>query len=179
MKSAIVFSFIFNALALALIAAEPTPSPASSAPPAPSACNAPEFHQFDFWLGSWIVRTPDGKRTTGTSQITRASSDCAILEQWKSAKGLSGTSINFYDTATQHWHQVWVGGDGTILKLEGELKNGAMILEGEQDDPRQATLIKNRITWTPLPEGKVKQEWATSADGKVWQTSFVGIYSRE
>ena len=24
-------------------------------------CSAPEYHQFDFWLGDWEVTTPDGK----------------------------------------------------------------------------------------------------------------------
>lgn len=172
MKTALLSHFVFITLGLA-VAAEPAPTTS----PAP-ACTAPEHRQFDFWLGSWTVKTPEGK-TAGTSQISKASGSCAILEQWKGARGTPGTSINFYDTETQHWHQVWVGGDGTILKLEGEFKNGAMVLEGESDDPKQVTPVKNRITWTLMPEGKVKQEWATSEDGQEWKTVFVGIYSHE
>jgi hypothetical protein len=38
----------------------------------------------------------------------------------------------------------------------------------------------NRITFTPLPDGKVRQEWATSADkGKTWQVSFLGSYEKQ
>lgn len=180
MNSKLPHLLAFLSLGLATgFAQTPSPSPALSQPKAPPACTAPEHRQFDFWLGSWSVRSPDGKKTAGTSQISRASDDCAILEQWKGAKGAPGTSINFYDTATQHWHQIWVGGDGTILKLEGGFKNGAMVLEGKSDDPKQVTPVKNRITWTPMPEGKVKQEWATSENGQEWKTVFVGVYSKE
>ncbi len=54
-----------------------------------------------------------------------------------------------------------------------------MVLEGDNKNPGQTKTSRNRITWTPQPEGKVKQEWATSDDGKEWKTIFVGIYSRE
>lgn len=38
----------------------------------------------------------------------------------------------------------------------------------------------NRITYTPLPGGKVKQEWATSGDnGRTWQVSFLGTYEKQ
>jgi len=37
----------------------------------------------------------------------------------------------------------------------------------------------NRITWTPLSGGKVKQQWDISTDnGKTWQISFVGLYEK-
>jgi hypothetical protein len=129
-----------------------------------------EFRQFDFWLGKWTVRNPDGKQT-GSSEITRASEGCAIREDWTAGNGKRGLSINYYDPAEKRWHQDWVGADGTILHLIGGVEGEAMVMS----DTAQA----NRISWTPLPGGKVKQEWATSDDhGKKWQTSFVGIYER-
>ena len=87
----------------------------------------------------------------------------------------TGMSINYYDPEDRKWHQDWVGGDGTILHLAGGLVGNAMVLSGVTKSGKGMTL--NRITWTPLPGGKVKQEWSTSDDdGKTWQTSFVGIY---
>jgi hypothetical protein len=152
-------------------------SPTPPASPPPLACTAPEFRQFDFWLGKWKVIDPQGKQV-GTSEISRASEGCAIREQWKSATGTNGMSINYYDTADHQWHQDWVGGDGSILHLHGKLSGGAMILSGEAKTAK-GTLL-NRITWTPLPEGKVKQEWTTSSDhGRTWQMSFVGIYEKQ
>jgi len=148
--------------------------PGSSPPPA---CLSPEFRQFDFWIGKWKVTNPQGQQV-GTSEISRVSEGCAIREQWTSATGQGGMSINYYDASEGKWHQDWVGGDGTILHLRGGLKEGAMILSGEGRG-KKGTII-NRITWTPLPEGKVKQEWASSTNtGASWQISFVGIYEKQ
>ena len=39
---------------------------------------------------------------------------------------------------------------------------------------------RNRITFTPMPDGKVKQEWSISKDrGQTWETSFLGIYTKQ
>lgn len=137
---------------------------------------SPEQRQFDFWLGTWKVLNPGGKQV-GTSEISRVSEGCAIREQWKSALGTSGMSINYFDPDDHKWHQDWVGGDGTILHLQGELIGTAMVLTGSSKTAK-GTLL-NRITWTPLSDGKVKQEWATSAnDGQTWETAFVGLYHK-
>jgi hypothetical protein len=154
-----------------------SPSPGSAPLPSPSpTCTTAEFRQFDFWLGRWKVTNPQGKEV-GTSEISRASEGCAIREQWKSASGSSGMSINYYDPSDHRWHQDWVGGDGTILHLHGELESSAMVLSGRVNSAKGTVL--NRITWTPLPDGKVKQEWVTSDDdGRTWQTSFIGIYEK-
>src|SRR4051812_13946593 len=149
---------------------------AGTATPAP--CTAPEFRQFDFWIGKWRVINPLNGKEGGTSEISRASTGCAIQEEWKDARGTTGMSINYYDSNSRKWHQDWVGGDGTILHLQGELAGNAMVLTGEGKTAKGLSL--NRITWTPLDGGKVKQEWALSSDnGLTWQISFVGIYERQ
>lgn len=146
--------------------------------PPPPACTAPEFRQFDFWLGKWNVTNPQTGKQTGTSEISRVSEGCAVREQWKAANGTTGMSINYYDPTHHKWHQDWVGGDGTILHLRGELVGKAMVLSGEVKTAKGTSL--NRIIWTPLDGGKVKQEWSTSSDdGKRWQISFVGIYEKQ
>lgn len=157
--------------ALALIAASPTPSPAPTAKP----CDGPEFRQFDFWIGKWTVHAPDG-RQVGTSEITAVAGSCAIREQWQGAGGSPGTSLNYYDPAEKHWHQDWVGGDGTILHLRGGLEGKAMVMSEESETAKGK--IINRITWTPLLGGEVQQQWEVSEDGgKTWKTSFLGIYA--
>ena len=141
---------------------------AQPASPPPPACTAPEFGQFDFWLGKWTVRRPDGK-VAGTSEITRVSEGCAIREDWTNARGQHATSLNYYDRQDARWHQHWVGADGTILHLQGGLEGDAMLLTGET----------SRFRWSPLADGKVKQEWSrTSNGGRTWETRFVGIYER-
>jgi hypothetical protein len=172
-----VFTQLFRSILLGL-ASLPALSVASPTPtPPPPACTSPEFRQFDFWLGHWKVTNPQGVQV-GTSEITRVSEGCAVREQWQSARGQGGTSINYFDADGRQWHQDWVGGDGTILHLHGGLKENVMILTGETKGPKGPLL--NRIAYTPLPGGKVKQEWATSDDGgKNWQISFLGIYEKE
>jgi len=119
---------------------------------------------------------PNGRKV-GTSNITTASSHCAVREEWKSASGASGMSINYFDPDDRKWHQHWVGGDGTILHLEGGLVGNAMVLTGTTKGASGPVL--NRVTWTPLPDGKVKQEWTTSADdGQTWNVVFVGTYEK-
>jgi hypothetical protein len=152
----------------------PTITPRSSRPPA---CVTAEFRQFDFWLGRWKVTNSRGDEL-GTSEILRVSEGCAIREQWKAASNSTGTSINYYDIADHEWHQDWVGGDGTILHLHGGLRNGAMVLSGDTESTKGRSI--QRITWTPLPDGKVKQEWEVSVDsGSNWQTAFVGLYEKQ
>jgi hypothetical protein len=122
------------------------------------------------------VKNPEGKEI-GRSEIVAMAGGCAIRETWKSSNGITGTSINFYDAQTRHWHQHWVGSDGSILHLEGGVQEKAMVLAGQSIDEGRA--VENRITWTPLADGKVRQEWTTSADsGASWKSSFVGIYER-
>lgn len=169
MKIISLSAFAVIAFAVLAVAAPSSPSPVAPAQP-PPACTAPEHRQFDFWLGKWTVRTPDDTKILGTSQISRASGDCALLEQWQGSGGAPGTSLNYFDPTTKHWHQLWTGSDGTILSLEGSLQGAAMVMSSD-------TVPKNRLTWTPLSDGKVKQEWATSEDGEEWKTIFVGIYS--
>ena len=160
---------------MALVAALFQGAPAQTAPP-PPACVGAEFRQFDFWLGKWKVTNPQGK-LAGTSEISRQSEGCAIREQWTSGSGKGGMSINYYDPDEHKWHQDWVGGDGTILHLQGGLVGQAMVLTGRTKTAHGTAL--NRITWTPLEAGKVKQEWAVSEDeGKTWQISFVGVYEK-
>jgi len=114
-----------------------------------------------FGLGKWKVTDLQGHQV-GTSEIAASRKVCAIREQWTSASGKGGRSINYYEAAEGKWHQDWVGGDGTILHLRGGLKEGAMVLGGESRGTK-GTVI-NRITWMSLPGGKVKQEWASSAN---------------
>jgi hypothetical protein len=52
-----------------------------------------------------------------------------------------------------------------------------MEMTGERDTPQGR--VADRITWTPLPDGRVRQEWNISRDGgKTWQQVFLGFYAR-
>ena len=142
-------------------------------------CTAAEYRQFDFWLGNWDVRDANGK-LVGRNRIVQLYDGCALMESWSGATGNNGTSLNIYDSDRKHWHQTWVDSNGGLLQLDGGLVDGAMVLRGESIDaqaPSKAML--QRVTWTPLPDGRVRQRWESSNDGGVtWSVVFDGFYSK-
>jgi hypothetical protein len=162
------------AMVLVLAAAVPTHGADAAKP---KACSGAEFRQFDFWLGAWSVtnvRATGPARPPAQSHISRLLDGCAVLEEFDNAsRGYSGKSLNFYSLADHKWHQTWIDNQGGPLFLEGGLDGKNMVL---QDDGQGGTI--NRITWTPLDAGRVRQHWETSKDGgKTWQTSYDGLYA--
>lgn len=54
-----------------------------------------------------------------------------------------------------------------------------MVLEDKTKDKDNQVLLQ-KITWTPLADGRVSQHWQVSKDqGKTWSDSFLGFYSRK
>ena len=140
-------------------------------------CSAPEHRQFDFWVGDWDVTNPAGK-PAGHNRIEPILGGCALRETWAGAGGSHGTSYNAWDRQRRHWHQTWVDDDGLVLELEGGLKDGKMVLEGETLDSSGAT-VRNRITWEETAPGAVRQLWEVSTDrGGTWKVIFDGRYRR-
>lgn len=140
-----------------------------------AACGDPVMHQFDFWIGRWQV-TENGK-PAGTNSIERILDGCALLENWVGAQGGAGKSLNFYDRADGLWHQTWVDRSGGALNLAGKFLDGAMRLVGERPATAKGPATRHRITWTPLPDGKVRQLWESSLSGKEeWTVQFDGLY---
>ena len=103
-----------------------------------------------------------------SSKISLQNGGCSILEEYETPSGYAGKSINFYDSANDKWHQTWIDNQGAPLYLNGHVKEGSMILSDGA----------NRITWTPLKDGRVRQHWETTNDnGDNWATVFDGYYS--
>lgn len=159
---------------LLMSAADDTAATPPTPPPAAVACTAAEHRQFDFWLGEWEVFGPAGK-PVGRSRIEAVLGGCAIAEHWTSGSGPAndGTSLNRYDPALKQWEQYWVDAQGGRLLLRGGLHEGAMVMSSEEGANRQ------RISWTPYPDGRVRQIWESSSDGgTTWTTAFDGWYRR-
>ena len=137
-------------------------------------CQSPEFRQFDFWIGDWNVESPASPGGVSRNQITSINEGCTIRESYTTPIGYEGTSLNFYDAARKVWHQTWIDNQGGALYLEGGLQGKAMVLS-TTTDPRAV----NRITWTPLDDGRVRQHWEATSDGsKTWTTVFDGYYTK-
>jgi hypothetical protein len=158
-------------LCLTIVAAALAVSPSLAA-----TCDTPAHHQFDFWLGEWNVHTADGN-LAGQNRIEREYGGCVLHERYTTERGYQGESLNSYDAGRKVWHQTWVDNQGTLLLLEGGLKGTSMVLSGQNVDAG-GKVTKHRITWTPNPDGSVRQHWeSTDAKGQ-WRTAFDGRYTR-
>lgn len=141
----------------------------------PQPCKAAEYRQFDFWIGEWEVRKPDGN-VAGHNTIQRILGGCALKESWSGVGESRGYSFNIYDRAAGQWHQTWVDANGLLLELDGGLEDGSMVLRGEMSTPEDGA-AHTRITWTPKDNGNVRQHWESSKDGgETWETVFDGLY---
>ena len=141
-------------------------------------CKAsPEFRQFDFWIGDWDVKNPQGV-PSGSSNIQLILGQCIILENWTGGSGSSGKSFNIYDANDKKWHQTWVDDKGTFTHYIGGLVDGRMVIVADTIVTGKKTLAK--MTFSKLENGDVRQFGENSTDdGKTWTTSFDLIYSRK
>lgn len=163
---------IFYGIFLSLVLGAPEPGAAEIA----EHCRGDEHRQFDFWIGTWEVRNARDE-FAGHNEIRRVADGCALLEHWRGARGGEGMSINTYDADAKRWTQRWVGA-GATLWLEGGLDDGQMVLTSPAPRTTPRGPVLDRITWTALDDGRVRQVWEVSVDdGATWQTIFEGYYS--
>ncbi len=159
----------------AAVAATVFDSPASGKK---DACSKPPYTDFDFWIGKWIVKLPQGQQA-GVNEITREQDGCLLVEHWTSARGReTGSSFNYYDVRDKRWHQLYLdnsGNAGAYPAMSGGLQDGRMILlTDEHDSPL------SRWTWYVVSPGRVRQMAEQSKDGgKTWSVFWDSIYERE
>lgn len=157
---------------LLLIAATLTAQPAPPVPP-------PEARQFDFWIGDWTVTNQANGKLAGHNLIESKHGGRVLVENYTTPGPYTGMSLNAYDGVTKRWHQCWMDSSGGVLDLYGGIVDGKMVLTGETPRAGGGRQLE-RITWTPNPDGTVRQHWEQSADGgRTWTTAFDGLYRRK
>ncbi len=131
--------------------------------------------QFDFWVGRWAITRPSGD-PAGVSRITRELNGCAVFEFFT---GGMGRSLSRYDRGTNRWTQDYVDNTGFTLRLAGGLDDtGVMRLEDEIRAIPGGPALKSAFTWTPNPDGTVRQVWRFSLDGGATSIiNFNGLYA--
>ncbi len=150
-----------------------------TAQPLPTDCAdaAAPYRDFDFWLGEWSVALPDGT-PAGVNRITTKDGGCTLLEEWRSASGGVGLSLNFVDPATRQWRQVW-SSPGVTIDYSGGLDGAAMAMEGAISYAISGDAFPFRGRWTPREDGAVLQEfWQYNPDTDAWDVWFTGVYTR-
>jgi hypothetical protein len=144
--------------------------------PVSAACDAVEYRAFDFWLGEWDVYGPKGK-LAGRNSIKKEYDGCVVHERYDTERGYRGESLNTYDPQRKVWHQTWVDSSGLLLILEGGLQDGKMVLLG-QTVGKEGAVVRHRVSWTPNPDGTVRQFWESTNANAEWSVTFDGKYQR-
>ena len=158
-----------------------SPPAAPSSPPKPVCTTMDGFNDFDFWLGDWKVYSNDEARTfQGNNRISKQHQNCLIMENWTSAQGGEGSSMNYFDPVESQWRQLWVAGGYSIDYTGGLDDSGAMVLTGKINYYRQNTSFPFRGRWTPNEDGSVRQFFEQyDPEKEVWNVWFDGLYVKE
>lgn len=145
-------------------------------------CSAPEYRQFDFWVGDWEVFRPGTDTMVGTNHIKNILNGCVIEENWTGGGGnFQGKSFNTYNPVDSTWNQVWVDTGGNTYHFKGKYADNVMLMKGETISRRTGKKVHFEMSYTHDPEkDTVRQIWKTSADaGETWNTIFDGLYRKK
>lgn len=161
---------LLAAFAVPALAQTPQPAPQPAPPPA---CQEAERRQFDFWVGDWDVYPTGADKLVAHSTIETLYGGCAVRENWKPLKGTGGGSLSAWVPAQKAWRQSWADSSGAWVEFKGGWDGKAMVLGGDWSG------TATRMTYTPGPDGSVRQHGETTADGgKTWTTTFDFTYRR-
>ena len=178
MNSTHAFHRIRDALVvIALISGVPAVANADTA--APARCSAAEYRQFDFWIGDWDTfdMEEQSDASIARARIAPIVGGCALHELYEQSDGLVGDSILSFDPVRRQWQQTCITNRGSNMVLWGELRDGALVLEGEVHLHDGGT-VRQRITWRR--EGDAVRETAElSRDGGVrWEPAFDVLFRK-
>ena len=87
--------------------------------------------------------------------------------------------MSFYDPATKMWHQVWTSENGTVTHYEGSWSDGAMRFHAKGFGDADGVTQHRRMSFTPNPDGSVRQLIEQSTDGTTWTVGFDGLYRKQ
>ena len=150
---------------------------AGAAPPEAPRCAAPEYRQFDFWLGDWDAYDADAPdRPAARVRVEAILDGCAVKETYTGVNGSVGESFSIYDASRRVWHQTWVTNRGQLLVLEGEFRDGRMTLSATETTANGPVLWRG--VWMPEATG-VRETAVISEDGgKTWKPRFDMLFRR-
>ena len=137
-----------------------------------------ESRMFDFWVGDWDVKNPQGQ-LAGQSSVQLLLEGCALYENWTDGQGGGGKSLNSYNTDTKQWQQFWTDQYGRVTEYrESTWINGSLQFSARQIMPQGPALL--HMTFTPVNPDIVRQFGEMSTDnGKTWAPSFDLYYHRK
>lgn len=169
------------AIAAALMTMACASAEAQQTAPQPPPCTGAEFHQMDFWLGTWDARyandpsaPPDGQNV-----ITREYGGCVIQEQFDggpAAQGLIGHSVSTFHRPMGKWRQTWVDNQGGYFALTGGPVGDDFVLENTR---LSDTAPYMRMLFEDITPNSFTWRWQQSQDaGTTWTDQWVIYYAR-
>jgi hypothetical protein len=169
-KLPLIACFLMTSSLLVIVPKSTNATPAMTS----NYCAAPEYRQFDFWLGDWdtfrIKDEKPGYTSVARNHVTAMLGGCALHEVYTRTDGYSGESFTIYDASRKVWHQSWVSNHGELVVVEGTRHDNDMVLNGSIIDA-QGTQWQ-RVTWKPVKDG-VRETCLGSRDGgKTWTVLF-------
>ena len=142
-----------------------------------ASCAGSEWHSFDFWIGEWEVFDAASGKKDAHVRVAATSGGCALREEYEAVSGARGESLSSWDAAHHVWRQYWVSSRGEIVSIEGNLRDGAMVLEGAEEGTHEADLVRG--VWKPEANGTVRETaWRSKDNGKTWQPWFDLVFRR-
>ncbi|MDQ6799375.1 MAG: hypothetical protein M3041_00895 [Acidobacteriota bacterium] len=136
--------------------------------------SAPEFRQFDYWLGEWDVEI--GGQRLAKSSVQLILDDCVIFENYTDSRGYAGKSFSLYDATSKKWEQRYVDTTGALHHWTGGLDNGVMTFRWDYELNGQKSY--NRMSYVKEGSDRVRQILELSPDGKAWAKNYDGLYIR-
>lgn len=146
----------------------------------PVPCAAPEFRQFDFWVGDWDVASAKDGVHRGTSHVSREMGDCVVWENWASAGNpYFGKSYNTYNVNLKRWEQYWVDNAAGVIFFHGDLKDNVMDYWTDDVPQTGGGALRRHLQFFNLGPDKVRQFSQGSTDaGKTWHVEYDLTYTR-
>ncbi|MEQ1548083.1 MAG: hypothetical protein ABL918_05465 [Chakrabartia sp.] len=137
-----------------------------------------EYHQFDFWIGTWDVFTTGKDNQVAISIVESLYGSCVLRENWQPIAGAPGGSLNSFDRVSRIWRQTWADASGNWVEFTGGISGTAMILNGNWREMNGSGKdVLTRMTYSRGAEGFVRQLGEQSLDnGKTWTPSFDFTY---
>ena len=136
-----------------------------------------ESRMFDFWVGDWDVKSPQGQ-LAGQSSIQLLLEGCTLLENWTDGNGGGGKSLNSYNSEIGQWQQFYTDQYGRVTEyrssewIDGTLRFSATMLQ-----PRKQLV---HMMFKQISPDLVRQWGEVSTDdGKTWSPSFDLYYHRK
>ncbi len=145
-----------------------------------TACDSPEAHQFDFWIGDWNLTWKGG---SGRNTITADYNGCVIREDFRtnpdtsSSPPFAGMSISVYIPAKKQWKQTWVDNAGAYLDFVGGFDDGKMTI-GREFEGKAGQTVRQRMVFYNITTDSFDWNWESSIDNGGWTLSWKIHYER-